>query len=654
MSWLRSAVHKAVEVSGKNNLTRTVRNYAGTVVQHAGQAVAGGTRIIQSRIGNKNSQSFKQTAKRLEDIAVSCKGIERVQLLQTWLFSLLEIERVIGDSTDHKLLEQPLSSVDSNSHPGKVSMILYFLGDETMNFKEVLLYSQALESVILSMILEAPNEQEVSLLLQIFGHCLIGDKEDHNDIISRIQQLSKAFSAYEEEVLVKRDELLQFAQGAISGLKVNADIARLEYEISKLQKNVDGIEVLQMTSSQDHAGTKKISDMVEILQEALVEVRLCSRLETLLLKIKGIKSGNSLDVHSQKVDKLTVLVESLANSSSKAEQRILDHRHQKEEALNYHLAKANEARGIEKELLSDIARLEDQRDGLEAELKKVNSSLAAASARLKKTREEKDQFDDASNQMIMHLKTKEDELAKSVTLCNVEADIVHMWINFLQDTWKVQSSCIKLKDKQINEEVEKYGNHFVQLIRYHLSSFKDDLNTSIIHISTLVENLKRFNDRFEGTQGWDNNLAKELNPKKCLEEEYLTIETKIVTAFSIVDRMEDLFYTEREKGSRRDDPAVNELFESIEKLRLHFESIERPILEIEETAREFADKLQKEPCSTVKISSPRLRNIETPRSTPRTPYYLSDPESEITQLELEFQKAGKQFSVHDINGWDFD
>ncbi|XP_074556047.1 uncharacterized protein LOC141811873 [Curcuma longa] len=654
MSWLRSAVHKAVEVSGKNNLTRTVRNYAGTVAHHAGQAVAGGTRIIQSRIGNKNSQSFKQTAKRLEDIAVSCKGIERVQLLQTWLFSLQEIERVIGSSTDHNLLEQPLSSVESNLHPGKVSMILYFLGDEPMNFKEVLLYSQALEGVILSMILEAPNEQEVSLLFQIFGHCLTGGKEDHNDIISRIQQLSKAFSAYQEEVLVKREELLQFAQGAISGLKVNADIARLEYEISKLQKQVDGIEVLQMTSSEDHAGTKKISDMVEILQEALVEVRLCSRLETLLLKTKGIKSGNSLDVHSQKVDKLTVLAESLANSSSKAEQRILDHRRQKEEALNYHVAKANEAKGIEKELLSDIARLEDQRDGLEAELKKVNASLAAASARLKKTREEKDQFDDASNQMIIHLKAKEDELAKSATLCNVEADIVHMWINFLQDTWKLQSSYIEQKDKQINEEVEKYGNHFVKLIRYHLSSFKDDLGTSIMHISTLVENLKRFNDRFQGTQDWDNKLAKELNPKKCLEEEYLIIETKIVTAFSIVDHMEELFYTEREKGSRRDDPAVNELFESIEKLRLHFESIERPILEIEEAVRESEEKLQKEPCYTVKINSPRLRNVETPRSTPRTPYYLSDAESEITRLELEFQKAGKQYSAQYINGWDFD
>ena len=49
-SWLRSAVSKAVEVGHKNNLTRTVKNYADTVVQHAGQAVAEGAKIIQDRI----------------------------------------------------------------------------------------------------------------------------------------------------------------------------------------------------------------------------------------------------------------------------------------------------------------------------------------------------------------------------------------------------------------------------------------------------------------------------------------------------------------------------------------------------------------------------------------------------------------------------
>lgn len=50
MSWLRSAVHKAVEVGGQNPITRTVRGYAGSVVLTAGNAVSGGAKLIQDRI----------------------------------------------------------------------------------------------------------------------------------------------------------------------------------------------------------------------------------------------------------------------------------------------------------------------------------------------------------------------------------------------------------------------------------------------------------------------------------------------------------------------------------------------------------------------------------------------------------------------------
>jgi hypothetical protein len=50
MSWLRNAVHRAVEASGGPLLTRTVRSSLGTVVHHAGQAVAGGARLINDRI----------------------------------------------------------------------------------------------------------------------------------------------------------------------------------------------------------------------------------------------------------------------------------------------------------------------------------------------------------------------------------------------------------------------------------------------------------------------------------------------------------------------------------------------------------------------------------------------------------------------------
>lgn len=49
-SWWRNAVSKAVEVGNKNNLTRTVKNYADNVVHQAGQAVAEGAKILQDRI----------------------------------------------------------------------------------------------------------------------------------------------------------------------------------------------------------------------------------------------------------------------------------------------------------------------------------------------------------------------------------------------------------------------------------------------------------------------------------------------------------------------------------------------------------------------------------------------------------------------------
>ena len=50
MSWIRTAVNKAVEAGGRNNLTRTVRNYADSVVSHAGYAVSESAKLIQDRI----------------------------------------------------------------------------------------------------------------------------------------------------------------------------------------------------------------------------------------------------------------------------------------------------------------------------------------------------------------------------------------------------------------------------------------------------------------------------------------------------------------------------------------------------------------------------------------------------------------------------
>lgn len=217
-------MNKAVEVGSVNNLARAVRSYAG-------QAVASGARIIQDSIGARNYKSLTQTIKKLEEAAVTCRGLERVQLLRTWLSVLFEIQKSSGSlgKQKHNNLEQDIASNEPTDSPGRPSLVLFYDPDsevEPMNFRDVFLYSQALEGIILSMILEAPNQEEVSLLLDMFGLCLMGGKEIHNAVVNNILDLAKVFSSYEDEVLAKREELLQFAQGAIAGLKINADLGR--------------------------------------------------------------------------------------------------------------------------------------------------------------------------------------------------------------------------------------------------------------------------------------------------------------------------------------------------------------------------------------------------------------------------------------------
>ncbi|XP_020107678.1 uncharacterized protein LOC109723660 [Ananas comosus] len=655
MSWWRSAVRKAVEVGGKNHLSRSVKNYADSVVHHAGQAVAGGAKAFHDRIGVRSFRSFEQTAKRLEQIAVSCHGVERVQLLRRWLLALKQVERASEAPADDKILKKQRSSDELNTSSKSYSLDLFFdsdIGAEPMNFRDVFLHSHALEGITLSTILEAPNDEEVSLLLEIFGLCLTGGKEVQNAVMSSIQDLAKAFSNYQDEVLVKREELLQFAQSAISGLKLNADLARLDSEAEKLQKKIYSMEALRVPSNEDHYEASENTNIPteEVLKEALAEVRLCARMEALILKKKSINRGDSLEIHSQKVDKLKVLAESLTNSASKAEKRILDQRHQKEEALNFHIIKSKEVNGLEKELVDEIAGLEKQKDQLEAELKKINISLTAAVRRLKKTREERDKFDEASNKILLHLKAKEDDLSRSVALCKVESEVIHAWINFLEDTWQLQSSFTEAKEKKTNDELEKCGDCFIKSIKHHLSACKEVLNPSVDRVRTCADSLKIFSDRSEMAQ--DEN-----NKRKSLEKEYLAAEKEIVTVFSIVDEMKELHFATQGNIIRRDDPEVNELFAAINKIRAEFESIERPTLETEIPKEKGVSKeeSQKGPSHNVSVSnSPRSERIESPKSSPKTMEQDSDPESEITRLEREFGQVSKGYLAEEVSEWEFD
>ncbi|CAN1257794.1 hypothetical protein LINPERPRIM_LOCUS9704 [Linum perenne] len=686
MSWLKSAVSKAVEVGKENNLTRAVKNYADSVVHQAGQAVSEGAKILQDRIATRNYRSVKQTIKRLEEAAVSCRGQDRILLMRRWLNVLKEAEKSEAASLEdnkNKALDQNIQHDDARESLRKSSTIMYYdadVGGEPLPFRDIFLQSQALEGITLSMVCLTLRDSDL-LLRFICSVCLTGGKEVHVAILSSIQDLATAFTKYKEEVLVKREELLQFVQGAITGLKINAELVRIDAEAVDLRNKLDGMTVHKkpISETQEKESDGAANAAIEALRQALAKIRICSRLEGLLLKKKSLTLGDTPEIHAQKVDKLKVLTESLASSVSKSEKRILDHRSQKEEALKVRVSKADETSEKEKEIVAEITGLEKERDELEAQLKKVNISLAAANARLNNAREEREQFEDANSQIVQHLKAKEDELRSSISACKVESDVLGTWVNFLEDTWVLQCSYVEMTEKQVNDELEKHEEYFTTLAINLLSEYKKELEPSIGRIGTYVENLKKLGQGSEIPASPDSPDSQSLSPRLHLEEEYLQYEAKIVTTFSVVDNMREHFYAQQGASSRKDDKRVKGLFDEIEGLRQQFDAIERPNLEMEvpsskqETAStekpsekpsEHSDDTSQKsdtsehPKIATSPKSSTAKDIQKPSATTSgdggEAGKTLDAEAELAKLESEFGKLDQDYSGEEVGDWEFD
>ncbi|KAM0837007.1 hypothetical protein ACQ4PT_061953 [Festuca glaucescens] len=458
MSWLRNAVHRAVEAGGGgiSLTTRTVRTSLGTVVHHAGQAVVGGARLING-IGNRYYKSLKLTAKRLEEAALSYRGEERVQLLRRWVVGLKETERAASSMREPQRVDDP-------NQPAPV-LDLYVDyetgGVDPMNFFHVFLYSQALECVVLSM--------------------------------------------------AKRDELLQFAQCAISGIKINAEVARLDTEIMQLQQEINAIDAVRANSTRNR---NKASPTVP----------------------------------------------------------------------------------------------------------------------------------------------EEDELSRSVASSKVEASTVRAWINFLEDTWKLQSLYEEIKEKQANDELDRCGVCFVNSIKHHVSACVEELSTSIERIKTFVDNLKIFSDRSISVDGGDNGPSKQSNPQKYLEEGYLESEKKVVAAFSLADNIRTLTFSNPERRASAelmlcwDNPEVKDLFATIDKLRVEFESVPRPVLQIEIKEKEERSRRLGSLSFKSSAGTPGHSRTESPIAAQLRTRLPSESDSEPGKLDQDF----KEYAADDIGGWEFD
>ncbi|XP_027937280.1 golgin subfamily A member 3 isoform X1 [Vigna unguiculata] len=646
MSWVRSAVNKAVE-GGQTNIRRAVRTYTDSVVLHASNAVAGGAKIIQDRIVTRNMQSFRHTVKRLEEVSISCRGIERVQLLRRWLVALKEVERLTANfiDTDEKDTDNQLLHDEFKDSPTMIYYVDPDAMDDLKNFRDVFLSSLALEGITLSMIINAPNEEEVSLMSEIYGLCMKGGKEEHTALLSSIQDLAKAFSRYEDEVLAKREELLQYVQNAISGLKVNADLMRIEVEACKLKENIENMKARNQDGNVN-SPKETTAEEIELVDEDMVQViQMCSKLEELLLKKKYFSSGDSPQLHAEKVDKLKVLSESLANSATKAETRITENRTQKEEALHFRAAKSDEVSLVEKELSLEIEELERQRDELEEKLRKVNNLLTCARIRFHNAREEREQFDEASNEILALLKTKEEEMLRAITSYTVEANVVDTWIKFLESTWVFQTSVTKRKDEQVNAELERYGYHFANLVVHLLRYYKGKLGSYVTQIRILVDSL-RFKPGLAMSSMTTNEGLKLANPRKRLEEEYLDIETKFLAILNVVDTMNKQFHIQKEGIFRKDSDKVTQLFDDIEKIKEEFESIERPKLELE-----IPTERSETPSSQIISRTPSPPSAKKPKQN-GTRHSFSLPGR--SQIEIELDKLSEDDSSEEISEWEFD
>ncbi|GJP83850.1 hypothetical protein CLOP_g13952 [Closterium sp. NIES-67] len=337
MSWFRSALNRAAEAAGAGgrsvapNLER-VKAYAGHVVQRAGDAVAGGAKMVLERaVPGRNLNNFRHAVRRLDEVSLLARGRERQDALARWLAALKELsdddqgdalayeaelahgaqaEGAQGEAAQGEDVPAHIPGVDAppeaagaegegggmggalvedaeaggggggggggregaggmgmrglqsprvrggsfGSGPGaasprarsgegapSVGSVLFHDAANPgvpLTFRDVFLCSKALENIVVSFIMDAPSPMEERMLADMFDLCLSGDHQLHSSLLNAISQLSASFSAY-SEVKMSRQELLRMASDAVAGLKLDAQLQRLEAEEERIKRLMD-------------------------------------------------------------------------------------------------------------------------------------------------------------------------------------------------------------------------------------------------------------------------------------------------------------------------------------------------------------------------------------------------------------------------------
>eukprot|EP00245_Coleochaete_scutata_P003826 TRINITY_DN1577_c0_g1_i1.p1 TRINITY_DN1577_c0_g1~~TRINITY_DN1577_c0_g1_i1.p1 ORF type:complete len:757 (-),score=221.17 TRINITY_DN1577_c0_g1_i1:983-3253(-) len=645
MSWLRSALNKASEIGGKSlppAILRTGRSFAGSVYQTTGHAIAGGAKIVQDRLSGRRYNDFKHAVRKLDEVALNARGEERYQALARWLGALKDINREAerAASSERRASGTDYAEVDeegSSPQPSRASLVLFYdsdISNESLTFRDVFLRSHALENIVTSLIYEAPEEEEVSMVLEMFGLCLAGGPELHQAIMSGIQDLSKANSSYTEEVMMKRQVLLQMSRDCISGLKLSSEAERLETDILQFQQ-----QIAVKKASPKAEETLSLGQRAKTAEELFWLGK--SLHDCLVRKAAALKAGDTQETHAEKVERMKDLTTKLSGEIQAMKKKISDNKQQKQDSIKYRTTKAQEVAEAEKVISQEVQALEKRREQLEAELKEVKAQIKVSTAKHIHIQEEKEQFDEASSNIIAHLAIQDNDLTHKVAAHTVEVSTIATWQSFLEDTWLLQSNCMEEREKAMKSSLDVSEKELLSLTQAHVTSRQEELEELLGRLKAALEEIEKLKSKTaSGDSGAANVSSENTVALRKAEENYLEVEAKIksllLAATKAKDELEIVLRETADTGSAK---SIQESFDAIFSLQKQFEEVERPKLLLEEPPPPPENPFKRKSLESLK-SALTSGSFTSGQSKPATPTGV--PHEETVESDVvEKAAAGK-------------
>ncbi|CAI5463411.1 unnamed protein product [Closterium sp. Yama58-4] len=598
MSWFRSALNRAAEAAGAGgrsvapNFDR-VKAYAGHVVQRAGDAVAGGAKMVLERaVPGRNLNNFRHAVRRLDEVSLLARGSERRDALARWLAALKELsdsdhadgiayaaelaqgaqaDGAQGEGAQGEDVPAHIPGVDAppeatpraraaEDAPSVGSVLFHDAANPgvPLTFRDVFLCSKALENIVVSFIMDPPSPGEEQMLADMFDLCLSGDHQLHSSLLNAITQLSNSFSSY-SEVKMSRQELLRMASDAVAGLKLDAQLQRLEAEEERIKQLMDEkMEFLFLSSLSRHPSALPIppiplgraqgdgtaTESLQIPQKYSVDVQATEAVFSLAAALASVvrrkeqlrHRGDSAAARMMKVERTRELAAELANFMDDFEAKIAECRQQRQEAVTYRTSKEEEVMEVEKGITDELQALHQRRREIEEQLKEVDDAIAATTRRHIQMQEEKEQFDLASHGLLGSLEAEEEHLNTMQQQHQQDAKTLFGWMGFLEDSWKMQLLYMESKEQTFKQSLADLSARLRAIAAPHLLVCMANMRASLTALQAAASALSAIDATPSEDEGGAKLLPATGGERMRAEEKYLQAETQMKRAVAMADK----------------------------------------------------------------------------------------------------------------------